>query len=60
MTVAFQFMCGILERWNNKVTPLLSKPHGLSYRLNTKKRYFYFDFVEVDFIIQLNIFLKAI
>ena len=36
MTVAFQRMFGILERWNNnQVTPSLSKPHELSYRSNT-------------------------
>ena len=35
MTVAFQLMIGILERWNNnQVTPSLSKPHELSYRSN--------------------------
>ena len=35
MTVAFQRMLGILERWNNnQVTPSLSKPHELSYRFN--------------------------
>ena len=35
MTVAFQRMFGILERWNNnQVTPSLSKPHELSYRPN--------------------------
>ena len=35
MTVAFQRMFGILERWNNnQVTPSLSKPHELSYRSN--------------------------
>ena len=33
MTVAFQRMFGILERWNNnQVTPSLGKPHELSYR----------------------------
>ena len=36
MTVAFQRMFGILERWNNnQVTPSLRKPHELSYRFNT-------------------------
>ena len=36
MTVAFQRMFRILERWNNnQVTPSLSKPHELSYRSNT-------------------------
>ena len=36
MTVAFQRMFGILERWNNnQVTPSLSKPHELSYKSNT-------------------------
>ena len=36
MTVAFQHLFGILERWNNnQVTPSLSKPHELSYRSNT-------------------------
>ena len=36
MTVAFQRMSGILERWNNnQVTPSFSKPHELSYRSNT-------------------------
>ena len=36
MTVAFQRMFGILERWNNnQVTPSLSKPHELSYRSNS-------------------------
>ena len=36
MTVAFQRMFGILERWNNNhVTPSLSKPHELSYRSNS-------------------------
>ena len=36
MTVAFQCMFGILERWNNnQVTPSLSKPHELSYRSNS-------------------------
>ena len=36
MTVAFQRMFGILERWNNnQVTPSLSKPQELSYRSNT-------------------------
>ena len=35
MTVAFQHMFRILERWNNnQVTPSLSKPHELSYRSN--------------------------
>ena len=35
MTVAFQRMFGILERWNNnQVTPSPSKPHELSYRSN--------------------------
>ena len=35
MTVAFQDMFGILERWNNnEVTPSLSKPQELSYRSN--------------------------
>ena len=35
MTVAFQRMFGILERWNNnQVTPSLSKPHEVSYRSN--------------------------
>ena len=33
MTVAFQRIFGILERWNNnQVTPSLSKPHDLGYR----------------------------
>ena len=37
MTVAFQRMFRILERWNNnQVTPSLSKPHELSYRSNTR------------------------
>ena len=37
MTVAFQRMFGILERWNNnQVTPSLSKPHELSNRSNIK------------------------
>ena len=32
MTVAYQRMFGILERWNNnQVASSLSKPHGLSY-----------------------------
>ena len=38
MTVAFQRILRILERWNNnQVTPSLSKPHELSYtcRSNT-------------------------
>ena len=36
MTVAFQRMFGILERWNNnKFTQSLSKPRELSYRSNT-------------------------
>ena len=36
MTVAFQRMFDILERWNNiQVTPSLSKPHELNYRSNT-------------------------
>ena len=35
MTVAFQRMFGILERWNNnEVTLCFSKPHELSYRSN--------------------------
>ena len=35
MTVVFQCMFGILERWNNnQVTPSLSTPHELSYRSN--------------------------
>ena len=35
MTVAFQRMFRILERWNNiQVTPSLSKRHELSYRSN--------------------------
>ena len=35
MTVAFQRMFLILERWNNnQVTPSLSKLHELSYRSN--------------------------
>ena len=37
MTVAFERMFGILERWsNNRVTPSPSKPHELSYRSNNK------------------------
>ena len=40
MTVAFQRMFGILERWNNnQVTPSLSKPHELSYRPKTFSAY---------------------
>ena len=36
MTVAFQRIFGILERWNNnQVTPSLSKSHELSYRSNS-------------------------
>ena len=36
ITVAFQRMFGILERWNNnQVTPSISKLHELSYRSNT-------------------------
>ena len=36
MTIAFQRMFGILERWNNnQVTPSLIKPHKLSYRSNS-------------------------
>ena len=36
MTVYFQRIFAILERWNNnQVTPSLSKPHELSYRSNT-------------------------
>ena len=36
MTLAFQRMFGILERWNNnQVTPSLSKPQELSYIFNT-------------------------
>ena len=36
MTVAFQRIFRIMERWNNnQVTPSLSKPHELSYRSNT-------------------------
>ena len=36
MTVAFQRMFEILERWNNnQVAPSYSKPHELSYRSNT-------------------------
>ena len=39
MTVAFQRMFGILERWNNnQVAPSLSKPHELSYRSNTIRK----------------------
>ena len=34
MTVAFQRVFGIFERWNNKVTPSLRKAHELSYRSN--------------------------
>ena len=35
MTVAFQRMFRILERWNNnQVTPSLSQSHELSYRSN--------------------------
>ena len=35
MTVAFQLMFGILERWNNnQVTPSHRKPHESSYRSN--------------------------
>ena len=35
MTVAFQRIFGILERWNNnQVTPSLSKPHELSYTID--------------------------
>ena len=49
MTVAFQRMFGILERWNHKqVTPSLSKPHELSYRSNILKLYltlFFFNFI---------------
>ena len=38
MTVAFQRMFGILERWNNnQVTPSFSNPHELSYRSNNIK-----------------------
>ena len=37
MTVAFQRMFGILERWNNnQVTPSYSKPPELSYASNIK------------------------
>ena len=37
MTVAFQRIFGILERWNNnQVTLSLSKPHELRYRSNRK------------------------
>ena len=44
MTVAFQRMFGILERYNNNhVTPSLSKLHELSYRLNV-----YFDILLLD------------
>ena len=40
MTVAFQRMFGILERWNNnQVAPSLSEPHELSYRFNTLKEF---------------------
>ena len=40
MTVAFQGMFGILERWNNnQVTPSLSKPHELSYISNILWKY---------------------
>ena len=39
MTVAFQSMFGILERWNNnQVTPSPSKPHELNYRSNRFKK----------------------
>ena len=39
MTVAFQRMFGILERWNNnQVTPSHSKPHELSYRSNKNRQ----------------------
>ena len=42
MTVAFQCMFGILERWNNnQVTPYLSKPHELSYRFNIFYDFFF-------------------
>ena len=41
MTVAFQRMFGILERWNyNQVTPSLSKPHELGYRSNIERPVF--------------------
>ena len=40
MTVAFQRMFRILERWNNnQVTSSLSKQHELSYRSNNIKMY---------------------
>ena len=36
MTVAFQRMFGVMERWNNNyVTPSLIKPLELSYRSNS-------------------------
>ena len=42
MTVAFQRMFGILERWNNnQVTPSLRKPHELSYRSNISIKIFF-------------------
>ena len=46
MTVAFQCIFGILERWNNnQVTPSLSKPHELSYRFE----YFHGDIRKKSF-----------
>ena len=48
MTVSFQRMFRILERWNNNQDkPSLSKPHELSYRSNIKnaiKKYHVFIF----------------
>ena len=37
MTVAFQRLFGILDRWNNnQFAPSLSKPHELTYRSNNE------------------------
>ena len=55
MTVAFQRMFGILERWNNnQVTPSLSKLQELSYTSNSDM---YSNSVlnNIFFIVLLNI-----
>ena len=45
MTVAFQRMFGIFERWNkNQLTPSLSKQHESSYKSNILTQIFIIAF----------------
>ena len=55
MTVAFQRMFGILQRWNNNQgTPSLSKPHDLSYRSNRQKQFF-LEYIRIYFCLRRTI-----